>query len=1268
MKKMILIAGYYGFGNSGDEMILAAIIQNLHTMDPDLSITVVSGNPEDTKRYHQVDTIPWMDIQQIIEAAQHSDLVIIGGGGLFHDYWGVDPSTIFTSKHIGISFCASIAFLSMIYKKKLMLYGVGVGPLYSSDGKELVRAIAEIASIISVRDDESKELLSDLGVAREQIFVTSDPAFSYRLYQNKVDNKVKTKNPNPTLGIALRNWDVSVSPESWERQLAEGIDHFLETHPTGKAVFIPFQNQEGQLLDDYDIAQRVKGLLKISDRVEIIDNSISCQDRENEISNCDLVLGMRLHSIIMAARYGIPVVGLIYDPKVRVILEQLGITEYGLELDNITNSSVASLLENAYVNRERLSGKINSRNKQLEKSASKNIELLQKLLEDESVDLQRLSIPAQQTLLNATISLIRQFETISISNTQLDNSKKQLTDLINQLGEEINALKNRVVDDRQTITSLDNELNVIKGSHGWHFVLAMWKIRLLFIPHGSIRERALTGIWKVFQNICIQIFKFGKSVVRRIHIRMNRYEYAFYLYKQRWNRIFQSDLRSLKASQISGLVSIILPVYNGGEYLQEAVDSILNQTYQNFEIILVNDGSTDDSLAICEEYGRRDNRIKIINQENQKLPMALNNGFRYARGEFLTWTSHDNRYKPFFLEKMVDCLKRHPEWDMIYANMDIIGTDGTPLLDSSWFAGYQKPSGSQHIYLPRNTNELNTYANNSIGGAFLYRKRVKELIGDYNQDQFTREDYDYWMRVNSLMNLKHTDFPEPVYDYRFHPQSLTSNDAELKITSARKFLMVLDDFRRDFFLEPLVYIIDGSRFDSAAHDIVEQIKNSSAILIEADQLSRLNLPHLWLPTVYLSIAYTPEEEASFPSALPVTAIKALLWLQDGPFPREKNKRWDICLGLGNRTPDAEMESDEPGWLVSGDLKTLINALDIFVHSVQASRIERETKTNENQKIKISVIICTYRNNKGLERALRSVARQSMPQEEYEVVVVDNNPTSDTVLPIIEKIRSEEFSTLKGHLRIVNCPIMGLSFARNAGISEARSEILLFLDDDVFAQANLLEGYWKAYSEHPDAGVIGGHIILHLPENLAIIWMRGWERYWSQFVTGYKEYNPVKHWWEYPWGANWSARRIALMQIGGFRGKYGRTGNDFSGGEEIIAAALIQKLGYTVAILPQAEVIHHVDPSRFTMNHLKKTIHAGLFSQYQAQLELLLPVESTLKTRLYVIRQTLGKLFWILMHPRDPDNRANLVETYYQLSAHIQLFRQHISDDLNRFSK
>ncbi len=112
----VLIAGYYGFGNTGDEAILEAMINDFRILKPDISIIVVSGNPQETTNLHQVKSVPWSDIQEIIAAMKTCDLVILGGGGIFHDYWGFDKTTILTSNHIGISFYSSIALLSSILK------------------------------------------------------------------------------------------------------------------------------------------------------------------------------------------------------------------------------------------------------------------------------------------------------------------------------------------------------------------------------------------------------------------------------------------------------------------------------------------------------------------------------------------------------------------------------------------------------------------------------------------------------------------------------------------------------------------------------------------------------------------------------------------------------------------------------------------------------------------------------------------------------------------------------------------------------------------------------------------------------------------------------------------------------------------------------------------------------------------------------------------------------------------------------------------------
>jgi len=110
--KTILISGYYGYGNTGDEAILSAMIEDFRTRIPEVEIVVVSGNPEETKTHHHVDAIALANLQLIIRTINGSDFVILGGGGLFHDYWGFEPELVLTSHHAGMAFYGSIALLA----------------------------------------------------------------------------------------------------------------------------------------------------------------------------------------------------------------------------------------------------------------------------------------------------------------------------------------------------------------------------------------------------------------------------------------------------------------------------------------------------------------------------------------------------------------------------------------------------------------------------------------------------------------------------------------------------------------------------------------------------------------------------------------------------------------------------------------------------------------------------------------------------------------------------------------------------------------------------------------------------------------------------------------------------------------------------------------------------------------------------------------------------------------------------------------------------
>ena len=255
-----------------------------------------------------------------------------------------------------------------------------------------------------------------------------------------------------------------------------------------------------------------------------------------------------------------------------------------------------------------------------------------------------------------------------------------------------------------------------------------------------------------------------------------------------------------------GMISVVLPVYNCEKYLAESIHSVLSQTYTNIELIIVDDGSTDSSGKIADSFISADDRVSVIHQKNMTLPIALNNGFASASGEFLTWTSADNRMLPVCLEILADELCRNRDIDMVFGNMRLIDENGNLLKGHGW---YEYPVLSGNVILPDYTTNLNTVANNTIGAAFLYRAGAAKVLNCYSEYKYMLEDYDYFMRMNSLLCIRHILCKKPIYEYRMHQNSLTARDSELGITASRPMLMELDELRRQFYTKELCFYADG---------------------------------------------------------------------------------------------------------------------------------------------------------------------------------------------------------------------------------------------------------------------------------------------------------------------------------------------------------------------------------------------------------------------------------------------------------------------------
>ena len=257
-------------------------------------------------------------------------------------------------------------------------------------------------------------------------------------------------------------------------------------------------------------------------------------------------------------------------------------------------------------------------------------------------------------------------------------------------------------------------------------------------------------------------------------------------------------LNDIYFGEIKGKVSVVLPVYNQAYLLEESIQSVLNQTYKNFELIIVNDGSTDNIKPILDKYAHHP-KVLILTQENQKLPNALTNGFLYASGEFYTWTSADNIMLPKQLEEQVKILEENPDVDMVYCDYEAIDDMGKPLVNSDFRVHNQKPKGSSFIHLPRSTEQLNLEKDNFIGGCFMYRGRVGKIIGEYDPFAFGCEDYDYWMRINSLFTITHLGKDDILYRYRVHDDTLNARAKEFGIFEKVEKLMQYDKERRKFY-------------------------------------------------------------------------------------------------------------------------------------------------------------------------------------------------------------------------------------------------------------------------------------------------------------------------------------------------------------------------------------------------------------------------------------------------------------------------------------
>lgn len=358
-----VLSGYYGHKNSGDDALLSAIIHEIREEKEDARFVVLSNNPAETKKVYGVDAVNRFNIFEVYRAIKRSKLFINGGGSLIQD--------VTSSK--SLYYYLFIIKLALKLKKKTMLYANGIGPVLRRKNRTLASEVINKADVITLRDERSLKVLEDMNVTIPKVKVTSDPSVSItpygldRVKEIFINERIEEK---PYFVISIREW----KNKNIAQEVATAADYISKKYSL-TPIFIPMHNPN-------DISISLDCIKLMTRKAYILKGDYSFTDVMTIASKSTLVLGMRLHLLMYGANMAVPVIGLVYDPKITAYLEYLK-QKYIIDTRFVSAEKICNMVDDIFKNYKQISNDLAETVEKLKELSKENAKEAVKLINGE---------------------------------------------------------------------------------------------------------------------------------------------------------------------------------------------------------------------------------------------------------------------------------------------------------------------------------------------------------------------------------------------------------------------------------------------------------------------------------------------------------------------------------------------------------------------------------------------------------------------------------------------------------------------------------------------------------------------------------------------------------------------------------------------------------------------------------------------------------------------------------------------------------------------